>query len=398
MRLVRCLAIKIGVLKSLNGESQVKGLKAMKKGMLKGFLFVLIVVLSASDNYAAEKTALKLNLIPGQKYKRVISMEEKISQSIAGQKMDIDHTKTVGLEFEIMNADAKDITSVKVTYRTIQEKTSGTVGNFEYDSTDPNTHEGNPIANTYTAMMGEGFLIKVASNGRIVGLTGLDEMLSQMAEKMVVAEDEMLSKLPPGQCTIDKNKAANRNESQEQLAKRRIEGTNKRYGSREERVKSVKEMLKEHPILAEEHVRLMLLRLMTPFPDEPVHVGDTWADKIDLKAMMLPIVIENVYTLKEDKDSVAVVSSNYERKMEDPAIDYNDGFGKMEIAGSYQRNSEVDKSSGWMIRSKEKLNISGKIKMHGNPQMPQGMTVPITLESTVTVEPTESIATHNILR
>jgi len=94
--------------------------------------------------------------------------------------------------------------------------------------------------------------------------------------------------------------------------------------------------------------------------------------------------------------NVVVVSSNFERTMEDPAIDYNAGRvqGKMEMTGSYQRNSEIDKSSGWMIRSNEKLNISGKIKMPGNPQMPQGMTVPITIESTVTVEPTESITTH----
>ena len=123
---------------------------AMEKCILKDFLFVLIVVLLTSDNYAAEKTALKLNLKLGQKYKRVISREEKISQSMAGQKMDIDHTKKVGLEFEVKDVDAKGITSVKVTYRTIQEKTSSTAGNFEYDSTDPNTHEGNPMANTYT--------------------------------------------------------------------------------------------------------------------------------------------------------------------------------------------------------------------------------------------------------
>lgn len=314
-------------------------------------------------------------------------MEEKISQSMAGQKMDIDHTKKVGLEFEVKDLDAKGVASVKVTYRTIQEKTSSTAGNFEYDSTDPSTHDGNPIANAYTAMMGEGFLMKVAGNGRIVELTGFDEMFSRMAEKITVAEDEMLSKLPPGKCTIDKNKAANRKESQEQLAKRRIEGMNRSYGSREGRVKALKEILEKYPHMAKEQIRLMLLCLMTPFPDEPVQVGDSWTDRMDLKAMMLPVEIECVYTLKEDKDNVVVVSSNFERTMKDPAIDYNAGRGKMEMAGSYQRNSEIDKSSGWMIRSNSKLKISGKIKMPGNPQMPKGMVVPIDIESTITVEP-----------
>ncbi len=337
----------------------------------------LTVSLFVPATLAVETTTLKLNLEPGQKYKRGIHMEENISQSLAGQKMDIAHTKKLGLEFAVKDVDAKGVASVKVTYRTLQEKTSSTAGAFEYDSTDPSTHEGDPVANTYTAMMDEGFLMKVASNGRIVELTGFEGMFWRIAEKMVVAEDEMLRK-----------------KSQGQLAKRRIEGMNRLYGSREGRVIAVKEMLEKNPIMAEEQIRLMLICVMTPFPNGPVHVGDSWTDKMDLKAMMLPVEIESVYTLKEDKDNVVVVSSNFERTMKDPAIDYNAGLGKMEMAGSYQRNSEIDKSSGWMIRSNAKLNISGKINMPGNPQMPQGMIVPITVESTVTVEPTEGIAAH----
>ncbi|MBW1932821.1 MAG: hypothetical protein JRI56_07370 [Deltaproteobacteria bacterium] len=373
---------------------------AMKKCILKDFLFVLIVVLLASDNYAAEKTALKLNLKPGQKYKRVITMEENISQSMAGEQMDIAHTKKVGLEFEVKDVDANGIASVKVTYRTLKEKTSSTAGEFEYNPENPTTLAESPLAPTYTAMMGESFVMKVAGNGRIVELTGFDEMFSLIAEKIVVAEDEMISKLPPSKCDKKKDGPAAcekpTKESQEELAKRRIDGMNKKYGSREGRVKVVKEMLEKNPSVAKEQVRLMLACVMTPFPDEPVQTGDSWTDKMDLKAMMLPVEIESVYTLKEDKGDTAIVSGSFESKMKDPAIDYGAGpmQGKMKMEGSCQRSSQIDKSSGWVIRSNARLNISGKIKMPGNAQMPQGMEVPITVESTVTVEPTESIATH----
>ena len=157
--------------------------------------------------------------------------------------------------------------------------------------------------------------MKVAGNGRIVELTGFDEMFSRMAEKIVVAEDEMISKLPP-QCSTDIAKAASGEESQEELAKRRIDGMNKKYGSREGRVKVVKDMLEENPSVAKEQVRLMLVCVMTPFPDEPVQAGDSWTDKTDLKAMMLPVEIESVYTLKEDKGDTAIVSGSFESKME----------------------------------------------------------------------------------
>ena len=165
---------------------------------------------------------------------------------------------------------------------------------------------------------------------------------------------------------------------------------NRGYGSREGRVKALKEILEKYPHMAKEHIRLMLVCMMTPLPDEPVQVGDSWTDKMVLSAMM-PVEIECVYTLKEVKDNVAVVNGNFERAMKDPAIDYNAGpmQGKIKMEGSYQRSAEIDKSSGWMTSSNVKLKISGKITMPGNPQMPKGMVVPINIESTITVEPSE---------
>ena len=362
------------------------------KVTLSALVIAFMVFLFVSETFAVEKINLRLNLKQGQKYDRVINVEEKISQKMMAQQMDITHIKKVGLEFEVKDVDAKGVTSVKVTYRTIQEKTSSTAGGMEYDSEKPCTPTENPLAPTYTAMMDEGFTMKVSPNGKIVELKGFDQMFSQMAEKMVVAEDEWISKLPPGKCSIDKGNAAARKErakeTHEQRAKRRIEGMNKMHGSRDGRVKAVKEMLKKYPNMAKEQIRLMLVSVMTPFPDKPVQAGDSWTDKMVLNAM-LPAEVDSVYTLKGDKGNVAIISGSFERTMKDPAIDFNAGpvQAKMKMVGSYQRSLEIDKSSGWMIRSNSKLKISGEMKIPDNAQMPQGMTVPMTVESIVTVEP-----------
>ncbi len=362
------------------------------KTKIRLFLFAssLAVCLLAENTFAVEKITLQLNLKPGQKYKRVVTMEEGISQTIEGQQMDIAHTKIVGLEFEVKNIDVKGIASVKVTYRTLKENTSSVAGEFEYNSVNPITFAGNPLAPTYTAMMNESFVVKIAGNGRITELAGFDEMFSRMAEKMVVTEDEMISKMPPGQCTIDKNIAENHNESQEQLAKRRIDGMNKMYGSREGRIKAIKDMLEKNPSVSKEQAMRILACVVIPFPDSPVQAGDSWTDQVDLKAMMLPVDIESGYTLKEVKDDVFVVSGGFERKMKDPAIDYGvtDSIqGKIKMAGSYQLSSDIDKSSGWLVRSNGKLNISGKINVPSHSEVPQAMQMKINLESTVTVKP-----------
>ncbi|MHC5060425.1 MAG: DUF6263 family protein [Planctomycetota bacterium] len=364
---------------------------------LKITLSVLVIAFMifpfVPETFAAEKTTLKLNLKPGQKYNRVIRMEEKILQTVMGQQMNIDHMKKLGLEFEVKDVDTKGIASAMVTYRTIQEKTSSFAGEGEYDSENPSTLAENPLAPTYTALMDDGFIMKIAPNGKIVELTGFDKMLSRMAEKMVAAEDEMISKMPPSKCSVDKGNAADRKkqteESQEQRAKRRIDGMNKMYGSRDGRVKALKEMLEKNPLMAEKQIKLMLVSVMAPFPDKPVQAGDSWTDKMVLN-VMLPAEVDSVYTLKGDKGNVAIISGSFERTMKDPAIDFiNAGpvQSKMKMEGSYQRSLEIDKSSGWMIRSNSKLKISGEMKIPGNAQMPQGMTVPMTVESIVTVEP-----------
>ncbi len=63
------------------------------KTSLSALVIAFMVFLFVPETFAAEKITLKLNLKPGQKYNRVISMEEKILQTMMGQQINIAHTK-----------------------------------------------------------------------------------------------------------------------------------------------------------------------------------------------------------------------------------------------------------------------------------------------------------------
>jgi hypothetical protein len=62
------------------------------------------------------------------------------------------------------------------------------------------------------------------------------------------------------------------------------------------------------------------------------------------------------------------------------------GSTKISMTGSYLGTAQIDRVSGWMIRKKVTLKSSGQTKMAGSKQSPQGMTIPMSIESVITVE------------
>ena len=59
----------------------------------------------------------------------------------------------------------------------------------------------------------------------------------------------------------------------------------------------------------------------------------------------------------------------------------------MQLSGTQTGKSEIDEATGWMLRSKIEQNFFGAIKIAPNEQMPDGMSIPMTIQSTSTIEP-----------
>lgn len=331
-------------------------------------VFFLTMSVVTSEDYAAEKLDLKLRLKPGQKHSMRIITENKISHTIMGQQQKINHHKTVELELEVKDVQPSAAALVKVTYLSLKEKGESNQGKMEYDSTKPEIFEGNPLAASYNAMIGQGFVMKITPDGKVAKLTGIDEMYGQMAKKIVDAEDVSIRK-----------KIRDRSEvASEARAKESIKNLNKRYGSREKRVEAAKEMIKKNPIFTEEKFKETVANVFVSLPDSPVRAGDSWRDKMILGALSGLVKINGTYTLKKiEKESVIVdVSSKKELDKEDIPR----GAGSVKGSCTYQQSCEIDKATGWMKHNKARTQFSGEITQ-------QGMTVPMSIESVVTVEP-----------
>lgn len=318
-----------------------------KKCAVTVLVFVLTVGIWTANSDAAEKIDLKLRLKQGQKYGMQTTVDQKVSQTIQEQEQKIRQMIAMGMGFEVLAVDANGVASVKTSYQTIHVKISGPMGVIEYDSTKPDApvDANNPaaqmMAQMYRAMVGQSLVMKVNPRGKVVEVKGFKKMIQRMIEKISGDDD----------------------------AKR-----------------TTKEFMKN--FLSEDKIKMMGSNMMMAFPPRPVGIGDSWVDKESM-SIGFPIEIANTYTLKERKNGMAIVdvSSKMDFGEKDAPVEMGPVKMNMKMTGRVRGTSQIDEASGWMIRSKMKMQLSGQMKIAPNEQMPEGMTVPISIDSVITVKP-----------
>jgi hypothetical protein len=252
-------------------------------------------------------------------------------------------------------------------------------------------------------MIGQSFVMKVTPDGKMLELQGIDEMYLRMAEKIVESEDESIRKRAIERAT----------EGAEERAERYIEMLNQKYGSRKKREESVRDLIKKNPFFAAEKIRGMVGNVIMSFPGGPVEIGDSWQGRamlpaaapvdIDLTYTLkerkqgltpaaAPVDIDLTYTLKERKQGLTVIDLNSKIELVDETASTSDsplGLTKANLIGSYEGSLQIDSNSGWILHKKATMRCSGEMKMAPNEQMPQAMTMPVSMESVTTVEPIE---------
>jgi TolB protein len=316
---------------------------------------------------------LKLRIKPKQKLNMRIIEDNNVSQKAMGQSLDIHQTKTTELEFEVEQVDANNIASIKVTYLKFKEKVASQGGQMEYDSTNPEISADNPFAPTYSAMIGQGFIMKVSPEGKILALSGIDEMYLKMAEKIADSEDEDIR------------------ERLKERAQQLIDRTNQRYGSRAKRVEALKEMIKKNPLFTEDKFKHIVDIVVVPFPGKSVSIGDSWQEKT-----ILPygeqFEADGTFILKEKNQTTLTIDISSKIDLNNitvPAMGSPQGQTKITLKGSYHGSLQIKQDSGWMVRKKATFKADGEMKIAVNQQMPQGMTTPMSIKSIVKVEPIE---------
>ncbi|MHC5061845.1 MAG: DUF6263 family protein [Planctomycetota bacterium] len=315
----------------------------LKQKVMMSFMVVIAAGIFVSDGYSAKKKYdLKLNLKKGQKLGMKIVNDQKISQTVMGQQQKMNQMMAMGISFEVLAVDSEGNMSTKTTYQTIHVKMEGPMGVMEYDSAKPEeTESANPISAMYKAMLGQSIVMKMTPKGEILAIENLEEMITKMADQMA-ADD----------------------------AKKQ----------------QMREMMKS--FINEDKMKEMGGAMTAALPQQLVSVGESWTNQISIP-VGFPMEMDTTNTLTECKGGIFTIQTEARIEPGDQAKPIEMGGVKMSmrIQGQQNGTSQLDEATGWMVRSKADMKFSGEVKVEGNEQMPQGMTIPMSIEGVTTIEP-----------
>lgn len=275
------------------------------------FLNLLALCLLSVGTFAQKAYLLKQNFPIGKKYDFSLVSDQIINQKIGDQK--ISSTQTIGTDytFDIRNGEDSD-KDIEVIYGRIFMKSSAMENGISMDSEDQDTTKLNP----FKGIKGATFNMVMAADGTVKSLTGVDQMLNNMASKM--SKDTAMVNRIKAQLSMQFNTVS---------MTQTMEASLKIY------------------------------------PEKPVKIGESWTISSKIK-MTMPIETTTKYTLKEVKDGVAylLVSGTLVSKGS-----FETMGNKMEtdLSGTNSGDAELDIKTGLILKSHIRTEMIGKMKAMG---------------------------------
>jgi hypothetical protein len=297
--------------------------------------FVLAFILLTSCK--AQKEIFELNLNKGEIYIQKIISNMSIVQTMNGQQIDMNMTINGKMTYKVIDIQ-NSIFDMEVAYDSLSMKMSLPNGVMEFNS---EKNDENDIFSAILALMkNKPFLIKMTKAGKVNEVKNIESVFSNIFDKFPQLTD------------IQKQQI------QSQLMQA--------YG--EKAFKGNIEMCS------------------AIFSDSPVSKGDKWIIKTKLESGMA-VNLETTYELKEVNDSYCLFSgdSKIETADKDAYIQSNGMPLKYDLLGTMSSEIKINRKSGWVIESKINQTIKGTVQIKDNPQMPGGMTIPMTMNNEMTI-------------
>ncbi len=256
--------------------------------------------------------------------------------------------------FHVQEVNSQGDILMKVTFEKLQTKKKSPTSTWYFDSTKPDASPDNRLGPTYSALIGQSFKIKVASNGNILELQSIDDMYLKMAEKVIAAEDKKMDK-------------------------KAIQEKNQKYGTREKRKERTKRLIEF--VFREEKIRAMMRAFIQILPSGPLKPGDSWESGIDIEELQdSGISLKN--TLKNYEQDKVIIDAVYKRSLDDKPIKDKSNPKMIFTEIDYRGTAQIGKSSGWIIHKEVKTSFSAELR-------DQGITIPISANIVKVIEPVE---------
>lgn len=303
--------------------------------MRKIFNLVLLTIVWTSCQ--AQKADLSLNLKEGKEYRQVTNSKATIIQDINGQKMNMVMSIKGGMSYKVVTVNPSDY-DLEVKYERLSMIMELPQGKMEFSSDKNN--EQDIFSTLLSKMIGNTFNVKMAKNGKILEVKNIESRIESLFEDFTHIPENQLAQLK-AQMT-------------------------KAYGA---------EAFKGNIEMA-----------TAIFPDNPVNKGDKWTIKTNLESGMAALMTTEYEFSDLGSDFVLIKGNSViETEDKDAYIESNGMPMKYDMTGSMISDIKVDKETGWIIEANIKQEIKGDAFIKENPQMPNGMKIPMTMINEMTI-------------
>lgn len=294
-------------------------------------IFTLILTVFVLTSYQTQNSDLSLKLEKGKEYKQITNSKATIIQEVNGQKMNMVMTIKGTMTFLV-----KDITengyNMDAKFEELSMSMQMPQGLMEFSS---EKNDANDIFSTILgAMKDKAFGITMSKTGKITDVKNVEALWSTAINTF--------DQLP---------------EMQKEQIKAQIM---KAYGG---------EALKGN------------IEMVTAiYPDSPANRGDKWTINTKLESGMSANMTTD-YEFAELTSEYALIKgkSTIVTADKDAYIESNGMPMKYDLTGSMDSEIKVDKNTGWIIEATINQKIEGDTYIKENPQLPNGMKIPMTM-------------------
>lgn len=306
---------------------------------MKGFYLILLstLFLAIASCQNTDEVTLSLNLEKGKTYYQNINSKINTIQNMNGQEINL--LIELNSKMSYLVKDIQDsIYHLEVSYEKMVMDMQYPQGKISYSS-EKNDKE-DVFSNLLAKMKGNPFLITMDHKGKILDVQNIDQLF-----------ESLFSDYP------------DLGEDQKQQIKVQLMDS---YG--EEAFKGNMEMV------------------TSIFPDKSVKKGDTWTTSLNLNTGFASDV-QTTYTFLGKKGGDYKIHGESEMKTSENE-DYIENNGlemKYDLKGNMVSDIVLNGKTGWIEEAKISQDIQGNSTIKANPQMPDGMTIPMVMKNEMTI-------------
>lgn len=291
------------------------------------FMFVIL-----SSGYA-KKVRLTLNLKQGEEYHQVSDSKVNINQEINGQKMNIVVQVKGSMSYLVKTVNDMNY-DLQVKYDSLSMIMQLPQTTMAFSS--EKIKEKDIVSEILGALKNNSFDLKLSKTGKVIEVKNIDSLFYSIFSKFPQASGSQSSQM-------------------------------------KDQIKS---------LYGKDAFKGNIQMVTAIFPEEPVEAGETWTIDTSVESGMSANV-STTYTLKDHQKDYTLIDGDarFETVSTDGYTEKNGMPIKYDLSGTIKSEMKIDSQTGWIVEAKIIQDIQGDTYIKENPQTPDGMKIPMIMNS-----------------